>query len=74
MLIRAQQCRLLLEDGHTNEQCFRKEVGCMQLLLPTIRKLTLLTILPVTNLPRKRGAEAMAVKTPSRPSGATDIL
>lgn len=29
---------------------------------------------PVTNLPRNRGAEAIAVKTPSRPSGATDML
>ena len=29
---------------------------------------------PVTNLPRKSGADAIAVKTPSRPSGATDML
>ena len=30
--------------------------------------------IPVTNLPRKSGADAIAVKTPSRPSGATDML
>ena len=29
---------------------------------------------PVTNLPRNKGADAMAVKTPSLPSGATDML